>query len=630
MRAIIHATLLGGVFLVCTSQSFAYTEGKIDSLKALLEQNKEPDSLRWTFLHGLSRDYAVISPDSSIFFGEAAIQLAERLRNDELLFKSYNVIGVGYIRKQAENQALQYFLKALELAKSHKENAWKKLQAQAFINVAGVFWSQNDIKSAVPYAHQARYILEKLNEPNILADNYHSLGLMYEVTSTLDSAIFYLGKSLKIYRQIPIPMQEGRVLSVIGDIYLKQGFFERAISHYQLALDIAKQESDIANTIGSIIDIVEAKIKLNLYKEVINTTHEALSLAQSESFDNYRAIAYRYLSDAYFQERQLDSAYYYLMEHYELDKKLNTAEKSRQINELNIAYQTKETALENEVLQQKNQSIKIRERYILIASLFLIMGIAVIGFSTYRLQKKNKVILQQNEKVNALLEEKSQLITLITHDIQTPLSVIQFTVAALMHENQNNKIELDLQSIELAARQIGYLSTRISDLQKFGEHDFSIEIEPINIDTIIKEAGIPYIQWAKKKNVIVEENSTEWGLKVMADPFFLSKAFGNILGNAIKFSEPGKKVKIEVSTLDGFCLIAVQDEGPGISSEEQGKLFHKYQQLSAKPTFGEPSTGSGLYLSKRYIDAMGGKILVDSELGVGSTFTIKVPLAAKA
>lgn len=643
MRMILMVTLLCGMFIFFWGPCIAASDARIDSLKVLLLQQQAEDSTHWQILHDLSRAYAIVSPDSAIIFGQLAIGLADQLGRDEMLFKSYNILGVGYIRKNVEDQAFQYFLKALELSKSHNGKAWKKFQAQALINVAGVFWTQNDMEKALPYAHEARNLLETLDEPRVLADNYQGLGLMYENNAQLDSAIFYLAKALDIYIQLEEVTQQGRVISLMGDIYFKQKHYEKALFYQQRALDIAEKKSDVLSIITTQLDIAKIEIELEKYNEARNKLHHILSLTQSESLESHRASAYGLLSKSFFQQNQFDSAYHYLFTQHELEKELITAEKSKQINELNAVYQTQEKELENQLLRQKNQAIQTRNRYVSLGFLLLMLGIVAIGYSAHKLMKKNEIIAHRNEEVNKLLEEltdankhlsnlmdeKSQLIGLITHDIQTPLSVIKFTIASLMLEIKNQPVQSDLQAIEFASQQIGYLINRISDLQKSDNVDFTVNIKSTKVQEVIEESSEPYIQWAKKKNIKVDIKNSDQPIEIQTDPFILSKAFSNLLGNAVKFSEPGKTIQVKAYTDDRFLVISVKDEGPGISFEDQQKAFNKYQKLTAKPTFGEPSTGNGLFLSKRYVEALGGQIFMNSELGKGSTFTIRMPLPEK-
>ncbi|MHA7057401.1 sensor histidine kinase [Aquimarina sp. M1] len=94
----------------------------------------------------------------------------------------------------------------------------------------------------------------------------------------------------------------------------------------------------------------------------------------------------------------------------------------------------------------------------------------------------------------------------------------------------------------------------------------------------------------------------------------------NLLSNAIKFSEKGSEIQLHIYSKSDKTYMVVEDKGPGISEEDQKKLFGRFQRLSAQPTAGESSIGLGLSIVKKYIEAMNGQIQCESQLGIGSKF----------
>jgi len=114
----------------------------------------------------------------------------------------------------------------------------------------------------------------------------------------------------------------------------------------------------------------------------------------------------------------------------------------------------------------------------------------------------------------------------------------------------------------------------------------------------------------------------------MCDADRMREAIDNLVSNAIKYSPIGGKIAVLVNHERNNTVIRIADEGAGLSPEDLGRLFGRFQRLSAKPTAGESSTGLGLSIVKRIIDMHGGEVTANSAgPGQGSTFTIRLPAA---
>jgi signal transduction histidine kinase len=112
----------------------------------------------------------------------------------------------------------------------------------------------------------------------------------------------------------------------------------------------------------------------------------------------------------------------------------------------------------------------------------------------------------------------------------------------------------------------------------------------------------------------------------MCDSDRMREAIDNLISNAIKYSPIGGKISVLVNREQNKTVIRIADEGAGLSPEDLGRLFGRFQRLSAKPTAGESSTGLGLSIVKRIIDMHGGQVTADSAgPGQGSTFTVALP-----
>jgi len=153
-----------------------------------------------------------------------------------------------------------------------------------------------------------------------------------------------------------------------------------------------------------------------------------------------------------------------------------------------------------------------------------------------------------------------------------------------------------------------------SQVIKFYNERFDISEE---IQSYIEQ----FLGRAKQKSIQIHD--TVLPVFVILDKNYFGQVIDNLISNAIKFSPTGKSIFISTYQKDGSGFFEIRDEGPGFTAEDKKKIFGKYQKLSARPTGGESSTGIGLSIVKKYVEAMGGNITYESEPGKGTMFRVE-------
>jgi signal transduction histidine kinase len=155
--------------------------------------------------------------------------------------------------------------------------------------------------------------------------------------------------------------------------------------------------------------------------------------------------------------------------------------------------------------------------------------------------------------------------------------------------------------------------------------DITIRREPVDIAGLVSEVVDANQPLAANKQQAITVSAPP-NFVTMCDADRMREAIDNLVSNAIKYSPIGGKITVVVSHETDNTVIRIADEGAGLSPEDLGRLFGRFQRLSAKPTAGESSTGLGLSIVKRIIDMHGGEVIADSGgPGQGSTFTITLP-----
>jgi signal transduction histidine kinase len=239
-------------------------------------------------------------------------------------------------------------------------------------------------------------------------------------------------------------------------------------------------------------------------------------------------------------------------------------------------------------------------------------------------QQKNE-ILKKNEELLNLNNEKNNLISIVAHDLKSPLNQMRGLLSIIKVKiDKSDKETLScLEMIEKSATRLTTLIAKILDVEAIESKDLNLVVERFSLSELLKIVVERYTLTANDKSIkLVSEFEDD--ILVMADKVYTMQILDNLLSNAIKFSPSGKNVFVRVEKGKDCIVTEIKDEGPGISPEDMKKLFGKYQKLSARPTGNESSTGLGLSIVKKFVEAMNGQIWCESQFGNGASFYVSL------
>ena len=239
-----------------------------------------------------------------------------------------------------------------------------------------------------------------------------------------------------------------------------------------------------------------------------------------------------------------------------------------------------------------------------------------------QLSQQNNQIRKQKESLEELNEEKNHLMAIIAHDLRNPLASTLSLADLLRSESETFSEDqvICINGIIKALHRMSDMVQRILDVRTIEAKDDKLQLEKIDLSELMNQVYQNFKSKISKKelNPILNLNS----IHVEVDKHYLLQILENLVSNAIKFSPPNKSIYLNLWSNQGKAYIGIKDEGPGLSEEDQKKLFQKYQRLSAEPTGGESSTGIGLSIVKKYTELMNGEVWCESELGKGSKFIL--------
>ena len=247
---------------------------------------------------------------------------------------------------------------------------------------------------------------------------------------------------------------------------------------------------------------------------------------------------------------------------------------------------------------------------------------------TRELKVQQQILEDKNNELHLLNEEKDELVNIVAHDLRSPLNQIRglLNLIKLSPENltpdQQQFVDLSLKSSERLSSMIG----RILDTNALESQEIALSLEMVDLDILLEEVVTNFKVQAADKDIELHLILPEDPIEIELDRNYAIQVLDNLLSNALKFSPSGTQVEVVLYEDGDVARIEIKDEGPGISRKDQKRLFSRFQTLTARPTAGEASTGLGLSIAKRYVEAMGGRIGCDSEIGEGSVFFVEFVL----
>lgn len=551
-------------------------------------------------------------------------------RNDTLeIIQALNDLGTNFRRIGVLSQASDYHFQALEFVENYsKTNSTGKGLKCKVVTLNGI----GNISLTLGFYDEAEKYFrialeEEIKQRSEIGQgiNYANIGAIFEYRHQYDSARVYFNKSM--YHNTNAKSDKGIALCHIhlGDIFANEKNYDQAKAEYSKAYSLMESISDRWHWLEACISI--AKINNILEEDSDFKKHIQLAEQTANQINSTEHLAkiYSLKHDFYLKKNNaalaldnykhsiamLDSLQGLLKTNHFLDMRVNF---EREQNKRRL----EQLELNNKVEQQEKQIT------IYISWFALLLGIILSSFFYYAYQQKRKsnILLKQLEKT------RSEFFTNITHEFRTPLTVIK----GLNEQLLNNKVNTEKEKksfhaiIEKQSNNLLDLVNSLLDIAKIRSGMDNPEWRHGDFVAYMRMIVESYTLYAKEKNIEIIYFSNLSSQNMDFVPFYIDKIIGNLISNAIKHSQSGEKIHLTIvkDANNENITIRLSDNGEGISPENIDRIFDMFYQCPESKN--QHGSGVGLAFTKLMIERMYGTIGVKSQIGVGTIFTVTLPI----
>ncbi len=238
---------------------------------------------------------------------------------------------------------------------------------------------------------------------------------------------------------------------------------------------------------------------------------------------------------------------------------------------------------------------------------------------------------EELERLEQMNQFKTQLLNTAAHELNTPLTPLRLQIHLLGSENLGRLSERQKKALSVLERNVERLAVLVSDVldvARLESGHLTVELDSVDLSTIIKEASQAYEESAKGMGVslLLDEGDD---IVVKADTRRIMQVLYNLVSNGLKFTEAGGRVTIRTRTVEDEAVIEIIDTGLGMNADQLSRLYQPFSRVHDEEGTAISGTGLGLYICKGIVEQHGGQLEASSPgPGKGSTFTLRLPLAS--
>lgn len=554
------------------------------------------------------------------------------------LSQDINKGSLEYLYTRGDSLSInkQTFKKALIFYKKKKHDSSYAYSSKGLLSAGNV--EEKDILNYIQGSSAIRKGLYKKALKSLSSISKNSsyeflknrqLGITYLNLRKFDSAIFFLKKfELKGIEVENVDVNKD-VLHNLGLSYVHKKDYIKAKEYFQKELKLIESQ-DTAAIIRTKMDLANVYYNQYLDDEAIPLFQEAYELAKTFSDVELKQYTAKNMAVVEKNRKNYQKSVDYYIEYgrwkdsiWNRDKIWELTEKDKQ---LAVAQKQQEIVLQEE--QLKRQAVV--QKSLVIGASGLLVFLGFLGYFYRELRSKNKFITQQKEELNVANKTKDYLFSVVSHDLRSPINTIKRQHEKLKRQLKNKEYDAVSETTNSAialTESTSHLLNNVLHWSLEQNNQLSFKAEEYPLKPLVEQAVYNFEEIAEAKNIALT-TMLEATILVKADKESLKIVLRNLLDNALKYTGENGEIAIKTyNDSEEFSTIEIKDTGFGISEEKLAKI-KGLEDLSIDKINRSEGVGLGMLLCQTLIKKNNGKLLIDSELEVGTIIRILLPNAS--
>ena len=585
------------------------------------------------------------SPDTALLYTDSVLRALAKYDLYKEEWQKYVIAyaakGEIYYRSDNFDSAFANYFRAKQLAEQSSDIY---SQVPYCYGLGMVSYKQKKFHEAINYfdaAFKANWHCSNpsFNQMQELLDN---IALCYEKLQMIDSAMYFYDSTLSFIRKntdhFGDTLFAGKGIGVaygnIGNVFFKKGQTDSAISYYRRSYEInSRPRYDNADALLVHIKLAKALLKKDdlpsfavnirlINKEIETVEHSA------EGLKDWNDILTQY----YEQTGNIREALRCSKMYATLQDSIFNLERKQLQSDVQKTFKQTQQAYEINTLQKEN---KVRTQLLWLAIIMLVMTVAIVTLisNNYGKTRRNMLaltllnnrIVEQKQELEKKNNEKDRILHIVAHDLRNPVGSVLYLANEMRSGNAEAWQKDDVMGmVQRASETAMQLINELLGITNDAHTPLTTELA--DLASLMRDT-LKLLQFkANEKQQTLLTDIPVTPVMANIDQQQIMRVIGNLITNAVKFSKHHSTISCSLSADKKNALMTIRDQGIGIPADLQPEVFNMFTNAKRKGTDGEKSYGLGLSICKQIIDAHGGKIWFESEVGLGTTFYIELPL----